>query len=82
MQDGVIIAVAEEERFNRKKHGKKARCDKFDELPLHSIHYCLKTAGIDLDWTLDKKEDTQLLKEVGYLWFSFLNIFLVHKLFS
>jgi carbamoyltransferase len=49
LQDGAIIAVAEEERFNRKKHGKQARCDNPNELPLHSIRYCLETAGIELE---------------------------------
>lgn len=49
LQDGAIIAVGEEERFNRKKHGKVTRCDNPDELPLHSIRYCLETAGIGLE---------------------------------
>ncbi|MDF5727493.1 MAG: carbamoyltransferase C-terminal domain-containing protein [Rhizonema sp. PD38] len=49
LQDGAIIAVGEEERFNRKKHGKESRYDNPIELPLHSIRYCLETAGIKLE---------------------------------
>jgi len=39
--DGRIIAAAEEERFNRKKH-----CGDF---PIHSIQYCLKHAGLSIN---------------------------------
>ncbi|MEN8220815.1 MAG: carbamoyltransferase N-terminal domain-containing protein, partial [Pseudomonadota bacterium] len=49
LKDGVILAAAEEERFNRIKHGKKPREDNPDELPLNAIHYCLESAGITLD---------------------------------
>lgn len=38
LKDGVIVAMAEEERFNRKKHS--------FELPEHAIRYCLDQAGI------------------------------------
>ncbi|WP_019915015.1 carbamoyltransferase family protein [Paenibacillus sp. HW567] len=48
MKDGVVIAAVEEERFNRKKHGKELRLDNPHELPLQSISYCLKEAGITL----------------------------------
>lgn len=48
VQDGSIVAVAEEERYNRKKHGKLPRPDNADELPVQAIHYCLVEAGIDL----------------------------------
>jgi len=38
LKDGVIIAAAQEERFTRKKHDAG--------FPHHSIHYCLKEAGV------------------------------------
>jgi Predicted carbamoyl transferase, NodU family len=44
VEDGRVIAAAEEERFVRIKH--------VTALPLHAIRYCLKEAGIaagDLD---------------------------------
>ncbi|OAA62316.1 carbamoyl transferase [Cordyceps fumosorosea ARSEF 2679] len=50
--DGQVVAAAEEERFSRVKHGKPARVDNADELPLESIRYCLESAAIkpeDLD---------------------------------
>jgi len=46
LKDGLIIAMAEEERFTRRKHGKEARIDNPDELPECAIEYCLKKAGI------------------------------------
>ena len=39
INDGVIIAAAQEERFTRKKHD--------DSFPQNSIQYCLEEAGID-----------------------------------
>lgn len=47
LKDGKIIAAVEEERFNRKKHGKHTQIDNPHELPFASIDYCLKEAGID-----------------------------------
>ena len=44
VQDGKVIAAAQEERFTRKKHD--------FSFPINAIHYCLKEAGIrdkDLD---------------------------------
>ena len=41
VKDGQLIAAAEEERFNRKKH-----CAGF---PAFAIRYCLEAAGISLD---------------------------------
>ncbi|MEO5333660.1 MAG: carbamoyltransferase [Magnetococcus sp. YQC-5] len=41
VQDGVIIAAAQEERFTRKKWD--------PSLPRHAIRYCLAQAGITLD---------------------------------
>ncbi|QDU94147.1 carbamoyltransferase C-terminal domain-containing protein [Lignipirellula cremea] len=48
LDNGRLVAIAEEERFNRVKHGKKPLPDNPDQLPLRSIDYCLRTAGIDL----------------------------------
>jgi len=47
LKDGKIVAVVEEERFNRVKHGKEARADNPHELPHHSIRHCLDVAGIE-----------------------------------
>ncbi|OSM00088.1 carbamoyltransferase family protein [Magnetofaba australis] len=41
VEDGEIIAAAQEERFTRKKHDA--------DFPLHAIRYCLEEAGCDLD---------------------------------
>ncbi len=49
LKDGAILVAAEEERFNRIKHGKKPREDNPDELPLNAIHYCLESTGIALE---------------------------------
>jgi carbamoyltransferase len=38
VQDGQIVAAAQEERFTRKKHD--------HEFPIHAINYCLEYAGI------------------------------------
>lgn len=43
-----LVAIAEEERFNRIKHGKKVLTDNPDEFPLRSIEYCLHRAGIEM----------------------------------
>ncbi|GLW91736.1 carbamoyltransferase family protein [Actinokineospora globicatena] len=48
LRDGVVLAAAEEERFNRVKHGKEARADNPDELPSAAIEFCLAAAGITL----------------------------------
>ncbi|MBX4189730.1 carbamoyltransferase [Candidatus Parcubacteria bacterium] len=40
VQDGKIIAAAQEERFSRKKHD--------ESFPSHAISYCLKEAGVDV----------------------------------
>lgn len=58
IKNGKIIAAVEEERFNRIKHAKPARVDNPDELPIHAINYCLKTAGIKL-------------KDIDHIGFSF-----------
>ncbi len=41
VQDGTIIAAAQEERFSRKKHD--------PGFPRHAVRYCLEEAGISLD---------------------------------
>ena len=41
-----IVAAAEEERFTRRKHGKRPRPDNPDELPLMACLDCLNRSGI------------------------------------
>src|SRR5579859_6063545 len=48
VQDGRVIAAAEEERFTRKKHGKRPIPFSTYELPFHAIDYCLREGGITL----------------------------------
>ena len=47
VQDGRVLASAEEERFNRRKHGATARVDNAHELPEQAITYCLGEGGTD-----------------------------------
>jgi carbamoyltransferase len=50
--DGRIVAAAEEERFSRRKHGKRPVPFAAWELPERAMHWCLKEAGLvprDLD---------------------------------
>ena len=52
VRDGRILAAAEEERFNRIRHGKEANLTSPHELPVESIRFCMQRAGIqpaDLD---------------------------------
>lgn len=49
VQDGVVLAATEEERFTRIKHGKRPVPFSAWELPFHAIDYCLGEAGINLD---------------------------------
>lgn len=44
--DGEIVAAAEEERFNRRKHGKECLPFSSWELPLLSARWCLERAGV------------------------------------
>lgn len=44
--DGKLLAYAEEERFNRVKHGKFSCPENTDLLPVHSLNYCLQVAGL------------------------------------
>jgi carbamoyltransferase len=48
VRDGIVVAAAEEERFNRIKHGKRPIPFSAWELPWHAIDYCLSEAGIGL----------------------------------
>jgi len=48
VKDGVLLAAAEEERFNHIKHGKRPVPFSTWELPFHAIDYCLRTAGIHI----------------------------------
>ena len=46
--DGVVVAASEEERFTRRKHGKRPVPFSTWELPYHAIDDCLRQAGIQL----------------------------------
>ncbi|HYD80441.1 MAG TPA: carbamoyltransferase C-terminal domain-containing protein [Paucimonas sp.] len=48
VQDGKVVAAAEEERFTRVKHGKRPLPFTTWQLPFHAIDYCLREAGIAL----------------------------------
>lgn len=49
VRGGQVLAFAEEERFNRKKHAKPADIDTVDELPVNAIRACLDRAGVSVD---------------------------------
>src|SRR6185503_18066331 len=49
VQDGVVLAAAEEERFTHIKHGKRPVPFSTYQLPYHAIDYCLHVAGIHLN---------------------------------
>ena len=48
VQDGKVVAAAEEERFTRVKHSKRPLPFTAWQLPFHAIDYCLKEGGIKL----------------------------------
>jgi carbamoyltransferase len=48
VEDGIVVAAAEEERFTRVKHGKRPVPFTVWQLPFHAIGYCLDQAGISL----------------------------------
>jgi carbamoyltransferase len=48
VEDGVVIAAAEEERFTRVKHGKRPLPFTVWQLPFHAIASCLRAAGIGM----------------------------------
>ena len=47
IHNGKIVAAAEEERFNRIRHGKPADLLNPHELPVQAIQYCMAEAGIE-----------------------------------
>src|SRR5438045_9422199 len=49
IDDGKLLAAAEEERFTHIKHGKRPIPFSTYELPFHAVDYCLKMAGIHID---------------------------------
>jgi len=49
VQDGRVVAAAEEERFTRIKHAKRPIPFSAYELPYHAIDCCLAQAGIGID---------------------------------
>lgn len=49
LQDGKVIAAAEDERFTHIKHGKRPVPFETFALPFHAIDFCLKTAGIHIN---------------------------------
>jgi carbamoyltransferase len=48
VEDGVVVAAAEDERFTHVKHAKRPVPFSTWELPFHAIDSCLKQAGITL----------------------------------
>jgi carbamoyltransferase len=49
VQDGRVLAAAEDERFSHIKHGKRPTPFTAYSLPHYAIDYCLKEAGINLN---------------------------------
>lgn len=47
--DGKAVAAAEEERFSRRKHGKRPVPFSAWELPEQAIHWCLERGGLTVD---------------------------------
>jgi carbamoyltransferase len=48
VQDGRVVAAAEEERFTHVKHGKRPIPFSTYEMPYHAIDYCLREADLTL----------------------------------
>ena len=46
--DGRVVAAAEEERFSRRKHGKRPVPFSAWELPELAMRWCLEEAGLDV----------------------------------
>src|SRR3712207_685318 len=64
VEDGRVIAAAEEERFTHVKHGKRPIPFSTYELPFHAIDSCLREAGIrltDVDHVAYSYDPTLLL---------------------
>lgn len=47
VEDGVVVAAAEEERFSRRKHGKQAVPFSTWEVPEQAAGWCLRHAGVE-----------------------------------
>ncbi|MEV4259071.1 carbamoyltransferase N-terminal domain-containing protein, partial [Spirillospora sp. NPDC049652] len=47
VMDGRVVAAAEEERFSRRKHGKRPHAFSAWELPERSARWCLESAGLE-----------------------------------
>lgn len=65
VQDGVVLAAAEEERFSRIKHGKRPLPFTAWELPFNAIDFCLAKAGlrlVDLDHVAYSYDPERFLK--------------------
>ena len=59
LQDGILVAAAEEERFSRKKHD--------SDFPAHAIQFCLKQGGItaaDLDYVVFYEKPLQKFERI------------------
>jgi carbamoyltransferase len=66
--DGIPIAAAEEERFTRVKHHKRAKPFNSYALPYHAIDYCLNAAGLrlpDLDRIAYSFDPFPLIRQYG-----------------
>ena len=66
VQDGIVLAAVEEERFTHVKHGKRPVPFSTYQLPYYAIDYCLKEAGIqlaDVDHVAYSYDPYQLLGE-------------------
>jgi carbamoyltransferase len=64
VRDGVVVAAAEEERFTKIKHGKRAVPFSTWELPFHAIEYCLRSCDAtlaDIDHVAYSFDPAQLL---------------------
>jgi len=49
VQNGAVVAAAEEERFSRIKHAKRATPYMAHALPFNAIDYCLAAGGLTID---------------------------------
>lgn len=68
IEDGKIVAAAEEERFNRIKHAKPAKVDNPHILPINAIRFCLNKAKIepsDIDFIGYSFNPEKRLKNIG-----------------
>ncbi|MEM7352140.1 MAG: carbamoyltransferase N-terminal domain-containing protein, partial [Acidobacteriota bacterium] len=63
LENGKLLAAAEEERFNRCKHAKKSAVGNADQLPIHAMRYCLEAAGLSAD---DGSVDLSQVAAIGF----------------